>query len=145
MKNPALFCLVALLPLAALADTYRWVDARGQVHYSQTRPTSGDYTTVGPVTPPSAAPNQDELGKAMERGIKDDAKGKERDVQEAQNKSAKDNRCKTAQERLAYLQAKTAHRLMTTDPQGNPVRMSDETFQQEVDAAQQKIKQDCAG
>jgi hypothetical protein len=63
-------CLLALLVLAGIApaasaDVYRWVDASGQVHYSDTPPVGIRYEVVrtpasapAPPPEPSAAPSQ---------------------------------------------------------------------------------------
>jgi Domain of unknown function (DUF4124) len=136
--------LVAALPLAAGAQAYRWVDDKGQVHYSQVPPPGRDAQAVGPATPPSAAPNQDSLNdslKADEAGAPQRAKDAER---AAQNQAALEQYCRQTREQLAYMEAKTARRLGTTDDKGNVSRVSEEEFQQRRAELQRALSERCS-
>lgn len=67
MKRFALLCLLLLTPVLALAaKVYRWVDAGGQVHYSQIPPSSGKFDAVqtGRESPIAAAEEDSETGAA---------------------------------------------------------------------------------
>ncbi|MDQ0013397.1 hypothetical protein J2W23_001776 [Variovorax boronicumulans] len=66
--NPAWHVLSAalaalLLPSASHAEIYKWVDAKGQTHYSERKADAGDARTVevkpAPAPPQSAAPKED--------------------------------------------------------------------------------------
>lgn len=58
------FCSM-LISLAATASVYRWVDAEGQVHYSQFKPAGVDSTEQGkPNT--NQGPNPEEAKKRLE-------------------------------------------------------------------------------
>jgi hypothetical protein len=58
------FVALAAIPPAGAADTYKWVDAAGQVHYSDTPPVGVPYEVIrtqshgpaAPAEPPSAPP-----------------------------------------------------------------------------------------
>jgi hypothetical protein len=144
MRISAVAVFAALLPMAAAAATYRWTDERGQVHYSQVPPAGHTYEAVGDATPPAPSPNQDSLNQAQTKGVKDETERKAADARSAQEKAQREERCKQALERLAYLDAKTARRLVKDDGSGNSVRLSEEEFQQRRTEAQDLIKKDCA-
>ncbi len=142
MKFAWLLLVVAALPSLAAAQAYRWVDEKGQVHYTQTPPVNRQYDAIGPAPPPAAS-NQDDLNKALEKDIKDRPKQQEAAAKAELAHAKRQETCKKAMEQLAYLEARTARRLSTTDAQGNASRMTEEQFQQRRTAEQQKIKENC--
>ena len=135
--------LLAVLPFAALAQTYRWVDADGGVHFTQIPPRTGAYTVIGAASPPAAAPNQDSLNQALKQAGKDEARTAEESAQLAQERAQRDERCRNAISQLAYLDAHTPRRLANTDGSGETTRMSEEQFAQRRQTEQQNIKANC--
>ena len=123
------FLVVATLPLAAGAQAYRWVDEKGQVHYSQVPPTGRESRSVGPPPPPSAAPNQESLNRSLAAENEAAPKHQEETAGAAQAKAQREEQCRQAREQLAFMDAKTARRLGTTDAQGNVSRVTEEEFQ----------------
>ncbi len=119
-----------MLPLAAGAQVYRWVDERGQVHYSQVPPTGRESRSVGSPPAPAAAPNQDSLNRSLAQDNEAAPKRQEAAAQAAQAQAQREEQCRQAREQLAYMDAKTARRLGTTDAQGNVSRVTEEQFQQ---------------
>lgn len=142
MKRAWLLLVLAALPSLAAAQTYRWVDETGQLHYTQTPPVNRQYDVIGPAPPPSAS-NQDDLNKNLEQDIKDRPKRQEDAAKAEQQQAKRQESCKKAMEQLAYLEARTARRLSTTDAQGNVSRLTEEQFQERRAAEQQKIKDNC--
>lgn len=138
------FLAFALLPLVAGAQAYRWVDEKGQVHYSQVPPTGKASQPVGPAPPAAAAPNQD----ALNRTLKDEAEAapqrKAQAEQAAQAQAQTEAQCTQAREQLAYMDAKTARRLGTTDAQGNVSRVTEEQFQERRAELQRVISERCS-
>jgi Domain of unknown function (DUF4124) len=123
------FFAAMLLPMVAVAQAYRWVDDKGQVHYSQVPPPGKDAQPVGPPPPPAANPNQDSLDQSMAEAKEtqgDRQKSADRAFQEKSNKEAQ---CRDAREGLAYMDAKTAKRMGTPDNKGNVRRLTQEEFQ----------------
>lgn len=143
MKLRSGLVLLALLPCALPAQTYRWVDEAGQVHYTQIPPKSGPYSVIGPAPPPGAAPNQEALNQSLEESIKAEPEQQAAAEAAAQQQAQRQENCRQALVRLAYLDARTARRLGTTDAQGNIARMTEEEFQAQRAAEQDKIKQNC--
>lgn len=124
-----LWLLLAALPLAASAQAYRWVDEKGQVHYSQTPPPGKDAQPVGPPPPPSASPNQESLNRSLEDGKAAEPDQRAQADRTAQAQQAVEQQCRQAREQLAYMDEKTSRRLGTTDEQGNVSRVTEEQFQ----------------
>ena len=136
------FLVLAALPSLAAAQAYRWVDEKGQVHYTQTPPLHRKYEAIGSASPPATS-NQDDLNKTLDQDIKARPKQQEAAAKAEQEQAKRQETCKKAMEQLAYLEARTARRLGATDAQGNPARMSEEQFEQRRAAEQQKISANC--
>jgi hypothetical protein len=141
----ATLALLILLSPDAMAQTYRWVDDDGRVHYTQIPPAGRKYDIVGAPPPPTPAPNQDSLRRALEESAKDEPERREAAVQAAEQRAARDSRCRQALERLAALDAATARRLSVTDERGEVARMSEEEFQKRRDDVQREISTNCDG
>jgi hypothetical protein len=144
MRFAWLLLVLGALPSLALAQTYKWVDEKGQLHYTQTPPVNRKYDVIGSLPPPSTSnSNQEDLNKSLERDIKDRPKLEEAAAKAEQEKAKRQETCKKAMEQLAYLESRTARRLSTTDAEGNYSRMTEEQFQERRAAEQKKISQNC--
>lgn len=124
---------------------YRWVDSGGVVHFSQTPPAEGNYQNVTSSLPQPTtyAPGTAAGGKAQRPPPRD--AGAEHDQQALQAKADNEERCAKARERVTFLSDKTAHRLFVTGDNGQPARMTDEQFQQEMKDAQDAVDKYCNG
>lgn len=123
------FLVAALLPAVAGAQAYRWVDEKGQVHYSQVPQPGKNAQPVGPAAPPSAAPNQDALNRSLDESKESEAGKRTAAERAAQAQQQVDAQCRQAREQLSYMDEKTARRMGTTDEQGNVSRVTEEQFQ----------------
>ena len=150
-----------LVPALALADgtVYRWTDANGQTHFSQTPPATGSkYDVIQGKRAPSPTPASDEGGAAgpsvdevrsreqqfiqnaeAERKAKAEARAKEK----ADREQAK-AKCNAARERMTFLEERTARRLVTKADDGNYARMPEDEFTKRLDAAKQDVASNCA-
>jgi hypothetical protein len=138
------FLVVSLLPAVAAAQAYRWVDDKGQVHYSQVPPPGRNAQPVGPAPPPATAPNQDALNRSLNEA-KEAEPGKRAEAERsAQAQQLRDDQCRQAREQLAYMDAKTARRLGTTDAQGNVSRVTEEEFQGRRAELQRVVSESCS-
>ncbi len=137
------FLAVALLPAVAGAQAYRWVDDKGQVHYSQVPPLGKNAQPVAPPPPPAAAPNQDALNRSMAEGKEGEAERQKDTDRTFQQQANVDAQCRQARENLAYMEAKTARRLGTTDEKGNVSRVTDEQFESRRAELQRIISESC--
>lgn len=144
MKRGCWIVLLAALPLAALAQTYKWKDQYGQVHFSQFPPKDGKAEIIGAPPPPvSSSPNQDTLNKSFADAQKAEPERQKAADAAAQLQAQRQEACRQAIERTAYLDAHTPRRLATTDANGNVSRMTEEEFARQRAAEQDKIKQNC--
>lgn len=126
----------AALPVAA-NNVYKWTDAAGQVHYSQTPPANGASTVQpqkrlqpgvslqAPPAPPKAVTPVVKPTKA---------------VAAPETKVDKTKRCAESKTRTAYLEEKTARRLMVTQPDGSESRMTEEEFDKHMTQAKEAGK-----
>jgi hypothetical protein len=127
----ALITLLTVLPLAASAQIYRWVDADGVVHFSQTPPDHGSYQKISPMPPPpTSAPGVAALRESAQNLDRSEVQAKQARQQMLQAKADQAERCAKARERISFLEEKTAHRLFVTGPDGQPARMTDEQYEQ---------------
>lgn len=121
--------LCLLLPLSAAAEVYRWEDADGVVHYSQTPPAEGDYRAVKPRLPaPTAAPalqqNQRFLDQAA--GLPTPPPVAEAGPAEAPPRTLNAERCALGRDTLSQLDAGSPRRYLIKNEDGTVERMSDE-------------------
>ena len=139
--NKTLVLLLCGLPLAASAQIYKWTDDKGQVHFSQNPPQVGVYTDVTPVGPISGA----ETGPRSSRSAPRSGAASQADGSQANLQARADNaeRCAKANERISFLQEKTAHRLFVTGDDGQPARMTDEQFDQQMKDAHDAADKYC--
>jgi hypothetical protein len=133
MKRGLILSLAVVLygvPVLAAAQVYRWVDDRGQVHYSQTPPPGRTAQQIGAPPPPQASPNQESLNQSLKDASDAAPKQKAEADRIAQNQASLEQYCNQTREQLAFLDAQTARRLTTTDDKGDVARMTEEQFQQ---------------
>jgi len=136
--------LLAAAPALALAQVYRWVDDRGQVHYSQVPPPGRAAQPIGAPPPPQAAPNQENLNQSLKEANEAAPKAKAEAERLAQTQASLDDYCRQLREQLAYLDAKTARRLGATDDKGNVTRVTEEEFQQRRNDVLKSLSERCS-
>lgn len=146
------------LPALAFADpsVYRWTDAAGQVHFSQTPPPVGtqyDLIQGGKVaaTTPSGGsprgPTADETHKREQEFIKNaEAERKAKSDAKEKEKTAKAEaavKCAAAQERATFLEEHTARGLITKAADGTYTRVPQDDFLKQLDAAKKDVTTHC--
>lgn len=144
MNRLLLLVAVAALPLAAHAQTYKWKDGRGQVHYTQVPPRGGArYEVISPAPEPGPAPNQDTLTQAYGEDVKAAPAQQQAEEKAAALLAQKQERCRQAVESIAYMDARTPRRLGVKDEAGNTSRMTQEDFDKQRAAWQAQADQNC--
>lgn len=133
-----LLCLIAQPVLAG--NIYRWVDAQGQVHYGETPPSGVQAESRAAAKTParSAAAAAPTAPAAPPPAVKPEEK---KPVETAE---AKAKRCEEAKTRVAFLEEKTAYRLMIREADGSESRMTEEQFQERLGQANKTISEACA-
>jgi hypothetical protein len=136
--------LIAAWPAAGRADIFRWVDANGEVHFSQTPPAHGAYQRVHPDVSSSGV---DDGGAAaqnfLDRSAKHDSEAAKAREAALQVKADNAEKCAKARERISFLEEKTAHRIFVKGPDGSRSRMTDEQFDKELQQAREQQAKYC--
>jgi len=141
--NRTIALLLCSLPLAASADIYKWVDDKGQVHYSQNPPAQGPYDNVTPELPASGTSTSPRAAKPAGHANGSNNADDKAAQQALQSKADNAERCAKAREQISFLQEKTAHRLFVTGEDGQPARMTDEQFGERLKDAQDAAAKYC--
>ena len=145
------YCCSALIviSMASLvhADVYKWVDAQGQTHYSQTPPPVGQSSDVIQTEKPpllDVESQQKEVDTLIQQQQEAQKQKQERLAQQKQNAQlAEENaeRCKVAKRNLQQYQDNPGRRIM--DSEGNVTRPSEEDRQEMIKKLQEAITEFC--
>lgn len=133
--------------LPASAAVYRWVDAQGQVHFSDQAPTGSHPPTLDlPTAPAPPITNDEAARRAKQQRLLRAWSEEDRQQAAAQAKAARQQamrqkRCALARDRLrSYRQARYLYDL---DAQGKRRILSDSEYQQALQQAQDAVTQWC--
>ncbi len=156
-RIPLLLSLVLLAPLPASAEMVKWVDEKGQVHYSD-QPPSGKVKKVETLnirTAPTSAPAEGGSGAAApaaprsaaeqaadfrKRRMEADEAAKKAEQDKQQAEVARQN-CENARGSLRSLQE--GARIFRYDEKGERVFLDDAARQQSIAEAQKAVSQWC--
>jgi hypothetical protein len=147
MKSALLFAALLLSAISVSAATkqvYRWVDAQGETHYSQTPPPGNSAEEVsvpvasGTPAPGPAAPPQQEAQPTPEQAGTTGNQGR----QAAERQAIGEEQCGKLRDYLFKLQ-QTARRLYERDKAGNIQWLTDEDRQQRIAATQKQLSDLC--
>ena len=140
-----LISMAALSLMTAYADqVYRWVDAQGNVHYSQTPPASSavkpQVVDMEPPPPdPTSLQQQQNLVKSMNAAATAQQQAAAEAQQEAQQKAQQQQACAAARKQLqAYMET---HRVITNTKNGPTYYTGDDLvkFRQQAQAQVNKV------
>lgn len=122
--------LTAAGTVAGAGEIYRWVDQDGRVHYSQTPPAGRSAQEVIPQPGTRGASFASEGIQAF-NAERDHQRSEHQQQQElAAAKAAQEQKsCKLARQNLDTLDARTARRIFTEQPDGSMARLTEEQFQ----------------
>jgi len=159
----SILIILTMFCINAFAESYKWVDESGRVHYSDQPPTSSTNTKI--LGPTSKTKSTAETGNATESSNTAESgesgepktiaereaelKKKQKSDKEAADKAAKDlankdanqENCDRAQLSLKGLQS--GMRIKTLDASGQQVYLDDEQRQQRIEKTQQDISRLC--
>ncbi len=136
----ALILSFAALPAVA-GNIYKWTDARGQVHYSQTPPSGVDASLQSQShVLPAANPPVPPAATAAVPAAAAPASVAKPAAAPPETRQAKAERCAGASERLAFLEESTPRRLVVQQPDGSEARMTEEEFAERVAKAKEAGK-----
>jgi hypothetical protein len=132
----------AVMPLLASAgNIYRWVDASGQVHYSQEAPAARAEPAAPMIAQQSSSPNLDQLHDYAQKLDKEREQKDAAAAEAKQEKERKAERCRVAREQQASLQSRP--RWYVPDGQGDKRPMTDDEHAATERKLQQNIDESC--
>ena len=149
-----------LVAAPALAQTYKWTDANGKVHYSDQPPPANakEQVTVKPRKPsastPAANPAATEKGAPAAKAktyVEQEANFKKRQVEAAEREAAekkkadeaveKKQNCEQARSQLKNLQS--GGRITRNNPQGEREYLNDAQIAQEIQRGKKTVDSWC--
>ncbi|MGB9429267.1 MAG: DUF4124 domain-containing protein [Gammaproteobacteria bacterium] len=151
MKWACLAMLLAGAGLCAVAQAdqvYRWVDAQGNVHYSQTPPpgavTKAKLVDVEPPPPdPTGVQQQQKLVTSVNAAAAEQQTAAAKAQQEAEKKAQQQQRCDAARKQLqGYMET---HRVIANGNSANPTYYTGDDLVKFREQAQQQVDKLCAG
>ena len=139
---PWALCLAFAGPVAAAM--YKWTDADGNVHYSQTPPPSGQAEEMAPPPPSPLSPEEAEKRREQSRRSlfgedKPEEKAPEGGNRQADNNPAREKACEAARQNLQTL--KTSRRVRDAD--GNVTVLDDAEREARMAETRAQIEQLC--
>lgn len=139
----------ALVFAAAQAQqVYRWVDAQGNVHYSQTPPPSAATKAkvieiAAPPPDPTGMAQQQQLVKSVAAADAAKQKTVEEAAQAAAKKAQQQQACDAARKQLqAYMDT---HRVITNSTSASPAYYTGDDLVKLREQTQQQVNKACAG
>jgi len=133
---------IAVFSSFSVAGTYKWVDAQGNVHYSQEKPLKGKFTEIGaPPPPPSVIVD---VNEEYARQIENKAaarRGQKSRPKTTQEKTANAELCQTSKKNLLTLQGFA--RVNYVNDEGVKMRMSDDEKAARLDQTKKDIEYYC--
>ncbi|WP_420464741.1 DUF4124 domain-containing protein [Panacagrimonas sp.] len=146
-----------LVPPAAAATVYRWVDANGQVHFGQVPPRGTAYDVIeahgaprssadegAGAAPAASEPSmQERTRQFLQRREAENKAREEAEAKAKQEKETAQRKCREARDRVAFLEERTARRLVIPADDGNLARMEEDEFMRRLNAAKEQADTHC--
>lgn len=141
-KTLLLAALIVAAPFPALAEIYRWVDAQGRVHYTQTPPPDRPAETVRPAAPPAGGGDNGlkQYAEQLDKS-RSEQEGKRAEADVAKRQQAA--RCAEVQRRIKLLGERSPNRLATQRADGSYERWTSEKYDEELAQARQAAEREC--
>jgi hypothetical protein len=140
------FFTLLLMVTSSFGDAYKWVDAEGEVNYTQQDPVNIPSELIEPPLPPALDPviAQQEIDILIEKqdGTYDEKeKERQRVASEAAEQKQKEEYCRANRHNLQLFQDNPGDKVV--DPEGNVTRLSEESRQQKITEIQKNIAEHC--
>ena len=137
---------LVLLPLAAGAQMYKWIDEKGRTVYSGEPPPDGKGTKVeikssGPAAPAATTDWKQKESEARQTRITKEQQEQNQKAQEQNAASARRNNCLESQRQLNI--AQTPRPVFQVNEKGEKVYLDDAQRQREIDGWQANVKKYC--
>ena len=141
--------LLMLLSVSAHAELHKWVDAAGNVHYSDAVPPADakEEQVRIPQAPAGTSPEAPaektifERAADLKKTLKAQKEAEQKAAQKEKEAKSKQKNCEDARNNLRTLE--NASRISTYDSNGNQVIMDDATRQKSIEDARAAIQNSC--
>lgn len=142
-------CLTFILSLwatATYADTFKWIDENGDIHYTQQVPRGISSTIIKAPPPPTIDPNiaQKKVDKLIQHQQSENEirlQANKRTKAKANKNANQQQNCSIAQQQLQQFQDNPGRR--TLDSQGNATMPTEQQRQQKIQESQKNITKYC--
>lgn len=138
-----LLLMSLLLSTSVSAGTYKWVDEKGNVHYSQQPPAGSNYERmkIDKSRPAYNEPTQDAAPKAAPNPKPATSSSTSTVIKEeiAKNKEIREKNCEAAKKNLEVYTVYKRYR----DKDGNVIRMDDNERLKKIEESKQNIAEFC--
>ncbi|HET6430928.1 DUF4124 domain-containing protein [Dyella sp.] len=138
MHRPTLFAILLLATSGVSAQAYKWTDAQGTVHYSESAPPAGTkytrITTTGSVDPIAATPTPPPAGQDGENAAQPASQPME---------DTPENRSKLCSSLKANLDTLRSGAPVVMEQAGKPKTLDDNERQQQIASAQSQYGEFC--
>jgi type IV secretory pathway VirB10-like protein len=147
MARLLLFTALCLFAASlAAGKMYRWVDADGVTHYTQSPPPKGEATEIRKPPPPAISPEEAQRQLAERQQRLEDARedrelAKKKDQETTETQQLQDKNCQAARNNLTRLEGSPRSRWKGED--GEYQRYSEEERQAKIQEAREQIKAFC--
>lgn len=125
---------------AAAGPIYQWTDDAGQVHYGELPPPGTAATAQGH---PQPGASLDAPAPPKPAPSAPAAKAAPAAAPAPLSKTARAEQCQRATARIAFLEEKTARRIMVRAADGSEARMTEEAFEAELSKARARSAEHC--
>jgi len=140
-KMKGLITLLALLPLLASAEVYRWQDADGNWHFGD-QPPQEQHEKLDIKAPPKIGQGE-RVREINQRTLRlresEQARAQEQAAREQKQQDAQDKKCRNARAKLKRLQGRFVYR----DDDGNVTHPTMDKVKADQDDVRQWIQQHC--
>lgn len=144
--------LLIVLPLVATvanAELYRWVDAQGKVHYSDTRPPADARGTrklssdlpPSPLSPAAKPKSWQEKDQEFKTRRAAEAEARAKAQKEAEQAEQKKKNCEAARRNLQLLES--GQRIVTMNAQGEREYLDEGARQKAIEDARKAVESWC--
>lgn len=145
-KKPHLFFTLLLMSTSSFGEMYKWVDEKGQTHYSQQAPKGHQAEIIKAPPPPAIDPNvaQQEIDTLIEKqdgSFEANEKERQRIAEEAAEQKKIKEYCRINKNNLQQLQDNPGRKLL--DHEDNIIRLTEEERQQEMTDIRNSIAEHC--
>jgi len=150
-RRPALAAALGLMllaaPLPGHSQIYRWVDADGITHFSQTPPPSGQYRHMQAPPPPAEDPRKaqakiDSINRHIQDQLDAEHKQAQQDRHQQRAQAQRATICRQAKKRLTALTIRP--HILVTSHDGQTRRMTEPQRQADIKATKGRIAEYCS-